>query len=169
MSCSPRSTAGSPKASTPRICRTRRRCSTNWGEPATGSCRDPARISAPLAGHIIYGCARNGSSNIRPIAHAVPAHPRLHRCATDGRDKPHRHQDKSWTENALAEATIASTPWLAGAARASHSNQHCNASQARTPARTPPRPMIRRRRSPPPTAASARASPAGTGRRAAGR
>ena len=31
MSCSPRFTAGSPKASTPRICWTRRRFSPNWG------------------------------------------------------------------------------------------------------------------------------------------
>ena len=31
MNCSPRSTTGSPKASTPRICWRRRRCSPNWG------------------------------------------------------------------------------------------------------------------------------------------
>ena len=37
MSCSPRFTAGSPKASTPRICRTRKRCWMSWHEGSEDS------------------------------------------------------------------------------------------------------------------------------------
>jgi class 3 adenylate cyclase/predicted ATPase len=56
-----RSTAGSPRASTPPISKKQGRCSTNWRESATGICRNPARMSAPGRLDRPRAWARNGS------------------------------------------------------------------------------------------------------------